>query len=46
MKIKPLVHKCDFIAAGLISDDGDLATIKEYVDAVSTSSEKLWEVVW
>ncbi|MDK2951617.1 MAG: glycerol uptake operon antiterminator [Kosmotogales bacterium] len=46
MKIKPLVHKCDFIAAGLISDDGDLATIKEYVDAVSTSSEKLWEVIW
>jgi len=46
MKIKPLVQKCNFIAAGLISEIGDLQNLKGYVDAISTSTERLWEINW
>ena len=45
-RIKPLVQKCNFIAAGLISEVDDLQNLKGYVDAISTSAERLWEIIW
>lgn len=45
-KIKTLSPNTKIVAAGLIDSFDELENLKNYVDAVSTSSQKLWSFKW
>ncbi len=45
-RIRLFVPNINIVAAGLLDNVEELAELKKHVDAVSTSSEKLWTVKW
>jgi len=45
-RIREFVPNINIVAAGLVSSLEEVEELKKHVDAVSTSSEKLWKAVW
>ncbi|HAA85436.1 MAG TPA: glycerol-3-phosphate responsive antiterminator GlpP [Kosmotogaceae bacterium] len=45
-RIRGFVPNINIVAAGLVSNLEEIEELKKHVDAVSTSSERLWNAMW